>query len=144
MRLRTLAAAVLVLAATPAQGDDLESVTRMDKEISVATWTGDPIWFRENLSDDYTLVTPTGAVKTKEDVIRELSAPGMRMEPFEPFDVQVRLYGDAAIVIGRMRQRFVLGGIRYANDVRYTDVYLKRKGKWQLVSGHASTMAIKR
>jgi hypothetical protein len=77
-------------------------------------------------------------------VIRELSAPGMRVEPFEPFDVQVRLYGDTAVVTGRMRQRFVLGGIRYANDVRYTDVYVKRKGKWQIVSAHASTVAMKR
>ena len=144
MRSLTLAAAALLLTATAAIADDLESVSRLDKEISVATWTADPVWFEENLSDEYVLITPTGTVKTKQDVIRELSAPGMRVEPFEPFDVQVRLYGDTAVVTGRMRQRFVLGGIRYANDVRYTDVYVKRKGKWQIVSAHASTVAMKR
>jgi uncharacterized protein (TIGR02246 family) len=139
------AALVLSLAmATSALADDAEAIRRLDKEISVATWTADPVWFEENLADDYVLVTPTGAMKSKREVIRELATPGMRMEPFDPFEVQVRTYGDTAVVTGRMRQRFILGGIRYANDLRYTDVYVKRKTRWLLVSAHASTVAIKR
>lgn len=138
----SLVAAVLFAAA--ALADDRESVLLLDKEISVATWTADPVWFEENLADDYVLITPTGTVKSKRDVIRELSTPGMRMEPFDPTEVQVRMYGDTAVVTGRMRQRFVLGGIRYANDVRYTDVYVKRKARWVVVSAHVSTVATKR
>ena len=138
----TLAAALLFAAV--ALADDRESVLLLDKEISVATWTADPVWFEENLADDYVLVTPTGAIKSKREVIRELSTPGMRMEPFDPTEVQVRMYGDTAVVTGRMRQRFVLGGIRYANDVRYTDVYVKRKTRWLLVTAHVSTVATKR
>ena len=144
MRSPSLAVATFLVVAAAAMADDLESVSRLDREISVATWTADPVWFQENLADDYVLVTPTGAVKTKRDVIRELSTPGMRMEPFEPFEVQVRVYGETAVVVGRMRQRFILGGIRYANDLRYTDVYVKRKGKWQVVSAHTSAVAMKR
>ena len=145
MKALTLAvAAAAVLLAAAASADDLESVTRLDRDISVATWTADSVWFEENLADEYVLITPTGAIKSKRDVIRELATPGMKMEPFEPFDVQVRMYGDTAVVTGRMRQRFVLGGIRYANDLRYTDVYVKRKGRWQLVSAHASTVAVRR
>ncbi len=143
----TLLAAALFFAVS-ALADDAEAIRRLilqlDKEISVATWTADPVWFEENLADDYVLVTPTGAMKSKREVIRELATPGMRMEPFDPFEVQVRMYGDTAVVTGRMRQRFVLGGIRYANDLRYTDVYVKRKTRWMLVSAHASTVALKR
>ena len=143
---RFSAAAVVLFAASTAAyaGDDLEHIQRLDKEISVATWTADPVWFEENLADDYILITPTGAMKTKRDVIRELATPGMKMDPFEPFEVQVRMWGDTAVVTGRMRQRFLLGGIRYANDLRYTDVYVKRKGRWQLVSAHTSTVALRR
>ena len=142
--MKALTLAVAALIATAALGDDLESVKRLDHEITVATWTADAVWFEENLADEYVLITPTGGIKNKREVIRELATPGMKMEPFEPFDVQVRMYGDTAVVTGRMRQRFVLGGIRYANDLRYTDVYVKRKGRWQLVSAHASTVALKR
>ena len=144
MKALALTAVTLLVAAGAHAGDDLEALGRLDKEICVATWTADPVWFEENLTDDYVLITPTGSIKSKRDVIRELATPGMKMDAFEPFDVQVRIYGEAAIITGRMRQRFLLGGIRYANDLRYTDVYVKRKGRWQVVSAHTSTVALKR
>jgi hypothetical protein len=137
-------AAVLCLLAAAVRADDLESVRRLDKEISVATWTADPVWFQENLAEDYVLISPAGAMKSKREVIRELAIPGMKMEPYEPLDVQVRMYSDTAVVTGRMQQRFTLGGIRYANDLRYTDVWVKRKGRWQLASAHISSIAVKR
>ena len=137
-------AAPMFFAASVALAAAAETVLRLDREISVATWTADPVWFEENLAEDYVLVTPTGAVKGKRDIVRELSTPGMRMEPFDTSEVQVRMYGEAAVVTGRMRQKFVLGNMQYTNDVRYTDVYVKRKGRWLLVSAHASTVAAKR
>jgi hypothetical protein len=139
-----LAAVAVVFIATAAFADDAEEIKRLDKEITVATWTGDAVWFEGNLSDDYVLVTPTGGTRSKRDVVRELATPGMQMEPYEPREVTVRLYGDAAVVTGRVLQRYTLGGIRFANDLRYTDVYVKRKGRWLLVSGHISSVAVKR
>ncbi len=144
MRPRLLLGIVALLFATSVAADDGEELRRLDKEISVATWTGDSVWFEEHLADDYMLITPNGATKNKRDVIRELLPPGLKMEPYEPSGVQVRLYGDAAVVTGRMLQRFLVGGIRYANDLRYTDVYVKRKGKWTLVTAHVSAVAVKR
>jgi hypothetical protein len=137
-------AATMFFAASVALADDAETVLRLDREISVATWTADPVWFEENLAEDYVLITPTGGVKSKRDIVRELSAPGMRMDPFDTSEVQLRMYGDSAVVTGRMKQKFVMGGARYTNDVRYTDVYVKRKGRWLLVSAHASTVTVKR
>ena len=142
-RLPLIVLAVTVLAGT-ARADAFDEIRRLDSEISVATWSGDAVWFEENLADDFVLITPAGSVRTKRDIIRELATPGLKMEPYEPHDVNVRLYGDTAVVTGRMLQRYTLGGIRYANDIRYTDVYVKRKGRWMLVSGHASLTAARR
>jgi hypothetical protein len=139
-----LATVLLVLAPTVAFADDAEEVRRLDKEITVATWTGDEVWFEENLADDFVLVTPTGGTKTKRDVIRELATPGMSMEPYDPKDVAVRMYGDAAVVTGRVLQRYTLGGIRITNDLRYSAVYVKKNRRWILVSQHISAMAVKR
>ena len=136
--------ALLFLLALTANADDLEEVRRLDHEITVATWTADPVWFEENLADDYMLVTPNGTKRTKRDVINELATPGLKMEPYDPTDVQIRLYGDAAVITGRILQRYTLAGIRFANDLRYTDVYVKRKGRWLLVSGHTSSVAVRR
>jgi hypothetical protein len=142
-RSRLLAVALFAFTVT-LQADDAEELRRLDKELSVATWTGDPMWFEQNLADDYVLITPSGTPRTKRDVISELATPGMKMDPFDAIEVQVRLYGDSAVVVGRMLQRFTLGRVRYANDLRYTDVYVKKKGRWILVSGHASNVAVRR
>ena len=137
------AVAVLALAVS-LHADDFEELRRMDKELAVATWTGDALWFRQNLSEDYVLVTPNGTVLTKRDVVSELATPGMKMNPFEAIEVQIRVYGDSAVINGRMLQRYTLGRVKYANDLRYTDVYVKKKGRWLLVSGHASNVAVRR
>jgi hypothetical protein len=136
-------AALLAAAAARAQ-PTLEEIRRLDSEMSVATWTGDAEWFEQNLADDYVLITPGGSMRTKRDVLRELSAPGLSMEPYEPTEMNVRIYGDAAVVTGRMLQKFTIGGLRYSNDLRYTNVYVKRKAKWLLVSGHASLISPRR
>ena len=135
---------VVVVLAGAAHADSLDDVRRLDAEISVATWSGDAVWFERNLADDYTLITPGGSMRSKRDVIRELSTPGLKMDPYEPSEVSVRLYGESAVVTGRMLQRFTLGGVRYANDLRYTDVYVRRKARWVLVSGHTSLVAQRR
>jgi hypothetical protein len=139
-----LYAVMVMLAAFALQADDAGEVRRMDSELAVATWTADALWFDRNLSDDYSLTTPTGSTRTKRDVINELATPGLKMDPFDPMEVEVRLYGDAAVVTGRMLQRFLLGRVRYANDLRYTDVYVRRKGTWVLVSGHTSNVAVRK
>lgn len=136
MRFRMLL--VVLLLGAVAHADTLDEIVRLDREISVATWTGDTVWFQQNLTDDYVLITPDGETRNKRDVIRGLVRPGLKMEPYETTEVQVRVYGDAAIVTGRMQQSFSLGRTRYKNDLRYTHIYAKRRGRWYLASAHTS------
>ena len=144
MRPRPLLLAAALAIAFTLQADEVEQLRRLDKELSVATWTGDALWFEKNLDDDYVLITSKGTMYTKGDVVSELATPGMKMDPFDAFELQVRVYGDSAVVNGRRLQHFTLGRARYANDLRYTDVYVKRKGRWLLVSEHLSNMAGRR
>ena len=138
--MRSLVALALATLALGTHADSADDVRRLDFDITVATWTGDTVWFEENLADEYILITPGGLTRTKREFISELTPPGLKMEPYDPSDVQVRVYGDAAIVTGRAIQKFSLGGARYTNDRRYTNVYVKRKARWLLVSGHSSTV----
>ena len=73
------------------------------------------------------LITPNGTIRTKRDVVSELATPGMKMDPFDAFELQVRVYGDSRRRQRPPLQRFTLGRVRYANDLRYTDVYVKRE-----------------
>jgi hypothetical protein len=140
-----LALAVLSLSfAVSALAADEEAIRKLDHENTVATWTADRRWFDQNLADDFVLVTVNGIVKTKDDVVRDLVTPDFSMEPYEPTELQVRVYGDTAIVTGRVFQRFTRRGARYEVDARYTDVYARRKGRWVLVTAHASPVMTSR
>ncbi|MEO8378686.1 MAG: nuclear transport factor 2 family protein [Acidobacteriota bacterium] len=138
--MRFLVALASVVLALGVRADTADDVRRLDHDSTVATWTGDVVWFEANLADDYVLITPGGAVRTKREFIREMASPSLRMEPYDPTEVHVRVYGDTAIVTGRAVQKFTLGNNRYTNDRRYTNIYVKRKSRWILVSGHSSSV----
>jgi hypothetical protein len=138
----SLAVLLLSLASVARAGSaDEHMLLKLDHDNTVATWTADSRWFDEHLADDFMQVTINGTIKTKVDVVRELASPGFSMEPYEPTEVQVRIYGDTAIVTGRVFQRFARNGMNFAIDARYTDVYTKRRGKWLLVTSHASPIS---
>lgn len=143
MRSRPALLAVMLALAVTLRADDYDELRRLDKELSVAIWAGDAVWFEKNLDDDYMLITPNGTTRSKRDVVSELATPGMKMDPFDAYELQVRIYGDSAVVNGRRLQHFTRGHARHAHDVRYTDVYVKRKGRWMLVSEHASNIGRK-
>lgn len=132
--------AAVIAAAGVARAGTFEDIRELTRDLSVATWTGDAVWFEENLADEYLLIAPNGDIRTKRQVIQELTTSGLKMDPYEPMEVHVRVYGNSAIVTGRIVQRFTVGGMRYTRHVRFTDVYVKRKSRWLLVSGHSSAI----
>jgi hypothetical protein len=56
-------------------------------------------------------------------------------------DVTVALFGDTAVVRGRTVASAKLNGAPVSARIRFTDVFLKRKGRWQVVASHASPLA---
>jgi ketosteroid isomerase-like protein len=53
-------------------------------------------------------------------------------------DEKVRTYGNAAVVTGRLTGKGVVRGAPVNHVVRFTTVWVKRKGAWQLVSWQAT------
>ena len=49
-------------------------------------------------------------------------------------DVQVRVYGDTAVVTGRALQQGVENSKDYSGENRFTRVYVKRQGHWVSVA----------
>jgi ketosteroid isomerase-like protein len=89
------------------------------------------------LADEFKLTQSGGAVQTKADILAALKAPpdAGRAEPkFSTADVQSRVEGDTVILTGRFIQRMERGGQTRAMEARYSDTYVKRRGRWQVVA----------
>ena len=56
-------------------------------------------------------------------------------------DVTVMLFVDAAVVRGRTSVYARVNGTPVSARIRFTDVFIRRSGRWQAVASHASTLA---
>ena len=90
------------------------------------------------LADEFRLTWADGSVTGKAELIAAVRTRKAELEPIRTEQVDVRVYGRTAVVTGRFLQSLSLGEARASTNVRYTDVYIRRGGRWQAVSAHAS------
>ena len=92
-------------------------------------------------ADDYSLITAEGVVRSKQDQIGELKSGKLHFAPLVPRERKVRLFGDTALVISRDPAAIVRNGQQIGGDLRMIRVYVRRGGRWQLVSAQATRVA---
>jgi len=87
------------------------------------------------LADNWMNINPDGSVTTKSKLMELLKDGSFKIMSIDVDEVVVRLFGDAAVVTGRSTtKRAGQGSEVIARQVRFTRVYAKNKGKWQVVS----------
>ncbi len=74
--------------------------------------------------------------RKKAEEIKDLVAPDSKTYFFTTEDVEVHTYGDAAVVTGLMKWRIRYQEKDVDNAHRYTFVYVKKQGQWQIVAQH--------
>jgi ketosteroid isomerase-like protein len=94
------------------------------------------------VADDFTITFPDGSMQNKAQIISSLKAPRREGGPTQKFhteEVQARAYGDTVILTGRVVTEYFRGGQSMSTQKqRYTDTYVKREGRWQVVASHLS------
>jgi uncharacterized protein (TIGR02246 family) len=97
------------------------------------------------VADDFTITFPDGTVQTKAQVLASIKPPAggpTRSSKFYTEGVQARVYGETVILIGRVISEWILDDKSVAKEQsRYTDTYVKRNGRWQVVASHLSNEA---
>jgi len=90
------------------------------------------------LADDYTYTDSRGGVTNKADSLRQTRNQNDHMKAFHTSEETARVYGDVAIVTGRLRVEGEAGGVAYDAEVRFTDILARIDGRWRAVAAHAS------
>ena len=110
----------------------------LERDWNQAEMKQDAAWFQRMLADDYAGVDGrTGKVSTKaEDIagFKTTTVDSARLS-----DLDVRLKGDTAVVTGMTHNKGKDDkGAAFDRKIRFTDVWVKRDGKWQVVSSHGT------
>jgi len=94
----------------------------------------------ELLSEDLTYVHTSAAFETKADFMRRLRTGDLKYEAMDPESQEVRVYGSTGVVTGVARAQVLSGGRPLSFRMRYTDVYVKRGNRWQMVAWQATRL----
>jgi len=87
-----------------------------------------------NVASDFTQIESGGAVVGRDEFVKDLLDPSLRIDPYKVEDFGVRVYGDTALLTGRIRMTGSAEGKPFSSHFRYIDVYVKRDGVWKVVS----------
>ena len=90
------------------------------------------------LADDLTYTHSTAALDTKASYLAPLLSGRTRYQSLEPSEMQVRTYGDMAVITGMMRSTALVAGQESRTVLRFTNVWIRRDGRWQMVAWQAT------
>ena len=119
------------------QSETKELILLLEKEGREATLNNDIKANDRLLADTWLNINPDGSVTSKAKLMELLKAGSFKIASIENDDVVVRVYESAAVVTGRSTtKRESQGGEVLTRQVRFTRVYAKPNGRWQVVSAH--------
>ena len=127
----------------PTQKSNVEQeLKRLENEWLNSYLRGDKQTFDRIVADDFTRTDESGKLATKAEERGLVQAPPASVKAsLTNEDMKVRVYGNAAIVTGRIVSK-VEPNISFQS--RFTDTFIQRGGLWQVVARHYSRVPAER
>jgi ketosteroid isomerase-like protein len=136
-----LTAATIPAEPLPMQAADSIELLRLEAAWNRAHVSSDTAALAGLWADDLVVAVPEMPVMSKMDLLRFWRSGRSAITRYETSDLRVRLYGDAAVVTGHLSRERNFNGRTVSDAWRFTKVYARRDGRWQVVAYHASVAA---
>jgi ketosteroid isomerase-like protein len=136
--------AFLALGLAPQQNQDtavVQALMRLETVWNEAQQNGDADSLDKLWADELEVTVPKMPVMSKSEVLGFARSGRMKFQRYQTSGVKVRVYGDAAVVSGRLQRTRTLNGKSLDDDWRFIKVYVKRDGRWLVVAFQASDAA---
>ena len=124
------------------KGNIDQVIRQVDYERIQAQIEADVVALDRIYADDFIGTGPSGAVRTKPQVISDFTSGDLKFQSITTDDVRVRVYGNTVVETGRSTMIGQDKGKAVPRDNRFTRVWIKQQGRWQLVSNHYSLLII--
>jgi ketosteroid isomerase-like protein len=108
---------------------------------AAAEQRGDAASLEGALAEDFIGIGPRGFMLTKDQWLERHESGKLRYRSLGLDEVQVRLYGDAAVVTGRQSAEGKYEDFDLRDQFRATLVFVKQRERWMLAGLHLSPIA---
>ena len=111
-----------------------QEIRTLNQEYDKAIVGQDEAAYERLYADKARIIEIGGKVFDKQAMIERAKGNETTFEVGQSDEVDVRVFGETAVVTGRWTQKSVTKGVPFSGTLRYTTVYAKLNGKWQIVS----------
>jgi len=123
--------------------EDERAIISIEYKVDQAYLFGDADYLDSILSPHFILTNVRGEISNKAQEVAEVRKGTIHHEKFETSNLNVALYGDAAVAIGRtaIKGTEKKSGRIIDAQIRITDTFVRQKnGKWQMVAGQTTSI----
>jgi ketosteroid isomerase-like protein len=118
--------------------DDKAIVAALDTKYQAAVKANDADGMGAILAEDFILVTGTGKVITRADLLNGARSQSITWEHQEDTDQTVRIWGNTAVVTALLWEKGVATGQTIDKHLWFSDTYVRTPAGWRYVFGQAS------
>ena len=111
-----------------------DMVIELDRKRMTAMAQKDIATLNELIADDLIYTHSSAWLDTKQSLIGNMESGSTVYTSVVPSDVKAQDLGDSVVLTGSCRISVNSGGNAMSFGVRFTDVYARRNGKWQMVT----------
>jgi ketosteroid isomerase-like protein len=121
--------------------DQIKELREVVEDWAAAEQRGDAASLEGALAEDFIGIGPRGFMLTKDQWLERHESGKLRYRSLGLDEVQVRLYGDAAVVTGRQSAEGKYEDFDLRDQFRATLVFVKQRERWMLAGLHLSPIA---
>ena len=111
-----------------------DMVIELDRKRMTAMAQKDIATLNELIADDLIYTHSSARLDTKQSLIGNMEKGSTVYTSVVPSDVTAQDLGDTVVLTGSCKISVNAGGRANSFGVRFTDVYARRNGKWQMVT----------
>lgn len=134
-----LALVLMLIAGQSEESATVRDLKQLEQQLATTWQNRDCDGWGATLATDWSVIHITGAVITKAQALEVCRAPRPAAEKISIDEISVRTFDDAAVVTGRTT--VITGDKSSTVRLRFTDVFIRRAGRWQVVASHATRLA---
>jgi ketosteroid isomerase-like protein len=112
--------------------DTAQQLNKLVEEWAAAERRGDTAFLARTLADDFVGVGPRGFLLPKEEWLQRHQSGALQYETFTWEESLVRVYGEAAVLVGRQTQTGTYQGQDIQGQFRTTLIWVLQQGQWRL------------
>ncbi len=126
---------------TGIQPDEVKELIAAAHEWDRAMVANDPAAIGRHMADDWTIIGSDGSTSDKAGFLGLVQSGVLTHDVMESHEVQVRVYGETAVVTSRGVSGGAFHGQRFYEVERVSCVFVRQSGMWRCVLTHLSKLA---